>query len=565
MKHKFEIGATIICMLMSSLLVAQERDYPRGYFRNPLNIPLELVANFGELRNNHWHMGLDIRTQQRENLPVHAAAEGFVARVKIEPGGFGRAIYIQHPNGFTTLYAHLNAFMPALEKWVKEQQYLQESWAVELVLPPGLFSLTKGQFFAFSGNTGGSAGPHVHFEIRDTETNNCLNPLLFGFPIKDGVPPTLARLGVYDRNKSTYAQSPRVIALKKTGAAYAPVTGGTLMVTSDRVSLSLGATDRFTGSGNSNGIYSARVLLDNELQSEFVLDNINYDATRYMNAHTDYRHKYNGGPWLQHLSPLPADKSSIYAATETQGILQLSAGVVHTVRLEVRDAAQNLSRVEFNLVYNPVELIQPAPLPVAQLIPNWVNVFEETDFEVFTTEETAYDTINITYKKTLAPLANPRLVAHSFISASIPAHDSITVRIKPELPDDVKQNAVIVGTAGTRKVVAKGRWNGEWISAKFRQFGVFQVVIDTIPPGINAPPQNLTRSNQIIFTPRDNLGAITSFSAELDGRWLRFTNNGGRSWVYRFDEHFLRGAHELRVTVEDVAGNQTSKTWQVIR
>ena len=565
MKHKFEIGATIVCLLLSSLLVAQEKAYPRGYFRNPLNIPLELVANFGELRNNHWHMGLDIRTQQRENLPVHAAAAGFVARVKIEPGGFGRAIYIQHPNGFTTLYAHLNTFMPALEKWVKEQQYQQESWAIELVLPPALFPLTKGQFFAFSGNTGGSAGPHVHFEIRDTETDNCLNPLLFGFPIKDGFPPTLTRLAVYDRNKSTYAQSPRVIALKKTGAAYAPVSGATLSVTTDKVSLSLGATDRFTGSGNANGIYSARVFLDSQLQSEFILDNINYDATRYMNAHTDYRHKYNGGPWLQHLSALPADKSSVYAATETQGILQLSEGVVHTVRLEIRDAAQNLSRVEFNLVYKPVELTQPAPVPVAQLIPNWINVFEEADFEVFTTEETAYDTISVVYKKTLSPFANPGLVAHSFINASIPAHDSITVRIKSELSNEAKRSAVIVGTAGTLKVVAKGRWNGAWLAAKFRQFGVFQVVIDTIPPGINAPPQNLARSSQIIFTPRDNLGAITYFRAELDGRWLRFTNNGGRSWVYRFDEHFLRGSHELSVTIEDVAGNRTAKTWQVMR
>ncbi|MEJ7912683.1 MAG: M23 family metallopeptidase, partial [Chitinophagaceae bacterium] len=270
MKHKFKIRASIVCILITSALGAQEKNYPQGYFRNPLNIPLELVANFGELRSNHWHMGLDIRTQQRENLPVHAAAEGFVARVKIEPGGFGRAIYIQHPNGFTTLYAHLNTFMPALEKWVKEQQYQQESWAVELVLPQGLFPLTKGQFFAFSGNTGGSAGPHVHFEIRDTKTNNCLNPLLFGFSIRDGIPPTLTRLALYDRNRSTYAQSPRVTALKKNGSSYGPVTGGTLSVATDRVSLSLGATDRFTGSGNANGIYSAKVFLDSQLQSAFI-------------------------------------------------------------------------------------------------------------------------------------------------------------------------------------------------------------------------------------------------------------------------------------------------------
>src|SRR4028119_257243 len=131
-----KIGAALLpCLLFFSVL-AQQKTYPKGYFRNPLNIRMDLVANFGELRNNHWHMGLDIRTQQRENLPVYAAAAGYIARIKIEPNGFGRAIYINHPNGYTTLYAHLNAFMPALEKWVKEQQYQQESWAVELTLPP---------------------------------------------------------------------------------------------------------------------------------------------------------------------------------------------------------------------------------------------------------------------------------------------------------------------------------------------------------------------------------------------------------------------------------------------
>src|SRR5215216_4132705 len=180
------------------------QGYPQNYFRNPLNIPMQLVANFGELRANHWHMGLDIRTQQKVNLPVYAAAEGYIARVKIEPGGFGRAIYINHPNGYTTLYAHLNNFFPALEQYVKTEQYKLESWEVELEIPQNLFPVSKGSFIAYSGSTGGSQGPHVHFEIRDTKTDECLNPLLFGFPIADVVPPTISRLAMYDRNRSVY-------------------------------------------------------------------------------------------------------------------------------------------------------------------------------------------------------------------------------------------------------------------------------------------------------------------------------------------------------------------------
>ena len=199
--------STVFGGLAAFICTAQ--TYPQNYFRNPLNIPMELVANMGEIRSNHWHMGLDIRTQRRENLPVHAAADGYIARVLVEPGGFGQAIYINHPNGLTTLYAHLNSFFPALAQYVKQQQYARESWKVNLHLPPDLFPVKKGQLIALSGNTGGSQGPHVHFEIRDTQTEKCLNPLLFNFPVADAVAPSILRLALYDRNKSTYSQTPQ--------------------------------------------------------------------------------------------------------------------------------------------------------------------------------------------------------------------------------------------------------------------------------------------------------------------------------------------------------------------
>lgn len=141
-----------------------------------MGIPIELSANFGELRPNHWHMGLDIRTKQRENLPVYAAAQGYIAKIGIRPQSFGRFIIINHPNGLSTLYGHLNDFYPDLEKYVTEQQYKQESWAMELELTKEKFPVSKGQFIAYSGNTGGSQGPHLHFEIFDTKTTKRINP-----------------------------------------------------------------------------------------------------------------------------------------------------------------------------------------------------------------------------------------------------------------------------------------------------------------------------------------------------------------------------------------------------
>jgi murein DD-endopeptidase MepM/ murein hydrolase activator NlpD len=227
-----------ISLTFSSLSFAQffpAKNYPKGYFIYPVEARIGLAANFGELRANHYHMGLDCRTDRAENKIVKAAAEGYIARVSVAPFGFGRAIYINHPNGLTTLYGHLNEFYPALEKYVKEQQYKLESWQVSLIIPAGLFPVKKGQFIAYSGNTGGSQGPHCHFEIRDTKTEKVLNPLLFNLPIPDNVPPTILRLSMYDRCKSTYSQVPKIFALKTENGKYTTVQN-LITVNTDKIS-----------------------------------------------------------------------------------------------------------------------------------------------------------------------------------------------------------------------------------------------------------------------------------------------------------------------------------------
>jgi hypothetical protein len=525
---------------------------------------MELVANFGELRNNHWHMGLDIRTQQRENLPVHAAADGYISKVKIEPGGFGKAIYISHPNGLTTLYAHLNNFAPAIEKWVKEQQYILESWAVELTLPAQLFPLSKGQFFAYSGNTGGSAGPHVHFEIRDTKTDKCLNPLLFKFPIPDHIPPTISRLAMYDRSRSVYSQSPQILPIRKTGSVYEMVKSNLLKVGSKRISFAIGASDRFTGSSNPNGIYSAYVQLDGIPISGFLLNNIGYDETRYMNAHIDYRYKSVGGSWLQHLSPMPGDPTNVYTSTSDEGVIVLNDEAVHQIRIEVKDAAQNISVVQLNIQYDPQLPNSPGAPLMEKWIPNYVNTFEHDLFEAYSSEATVYDTVNISYKKSDVFNAKAIGASHSFLSTAIPAHDSVLVRLRSldTLNEYQKNCTIILSTSGTRKVVKKAKWQGNWVWARFRQFGNYQAFVDDVAPTINPPTVS---GNRIVFTPRDNFNHIKSFRAELDGKWLRFTNNGGRTWIYNYDEKYTPGIHELKVMVEDEAGNVTTRVWTVRR
>jgi hypothetical protein len=541
------------------ILAGSAQNYPQGYFRHPLNIPMELVANFGEIRTNHWHMGLDIRTQQRENLPVYASAEGWVARVKVEPGGFGQAIYINHPNGLTTLYAHLNKFFPALQDYVVSQQYAKESWAIELTFSPGQFPVKKGDLIALSGNTGGSAGPHVHFEIRDTKTEKVLNPLLFKFPIPDAVPPSVTRIALYDRNKSTYLQSPQILSP-------AGIRGRTVKVTSNRVSFAIGATDRFSGSNNPNGIYIARVMMDGKPVSSFTLDNIGYDETRYMNAQIDYPLQARGGGTVQHLTPLPGAREVAYDTYGSDGVIVLRDNEPHPVVIEVLDAALNTTRIPFSIQYDGA-FTAGSVAAVEQFSPNQVNVFEEESFQMVTTEKTMYDAVNVSFNTGGGLTTNAVSPVYSFLSAAIPSHDYVTVRIKPtvSIPEQWQDRIVIKNTAGTKTFVAKATWQRGWLMARFRQFGNYQAFIDNVPPTINAVPSDLSKVSRIVFTPTDNFNSIKSFRAEVNGQWLRFTNDKGKTWIYTFDDKFPRGESELKVSVEDEAGNVTERTWKVRR
>jgi hypothetical protein len=542
------------------------QTYPQNYFRHPLDIPMQLVANFGEIRTNHWHMGLDIRTQQRVNLPVYAAADGYIARVSVESGGFGQAIYINHPNGYTTLYAHLNSFFPALANYVKQQQYELESWRVNLTLPENMFVVKKGQFIALSGSTGASEGPHVHFEIRDTKTENCLNPLLFKFPILDAVPPTLTRLAMYDRNRSTWEQSPQFLTLKKVGAFYT-IPNNSIRVGSDKISFAMGAVDRFSGTPNPNGIFSARILMDGKPVSEFIHDDISYDDTRYINAQLDLPYKARGGAALQHITPLPGAGEVAYNLYNQDGMIRLEDSQAHTIVIEVKDANGNTSKIQFTIQYDESLKRSYTTTTAERFLPNNLNIFERDRFELFTTEKTIYDTITVAYNETNNNAVNAVSPLFSFFSAAIPSHDSITIRIKPieNIPSEWKDRIIIKNVSGSRTYVSKAQHHNGWYSAKFRQFGTYQAFIDNEPPTINTPLTNLSKASSIIFTPKDNFNTIKRFRAEVDGQWLRFTNDKGKTWIYTFDEHFPRGNHELKVIVEDEAGNVTTKVWNVAR
>lgn len=514
-----------------------------------------LSANFGELRSNHYHMGLDARTEQRENLKVLAAEEGYISRIKIEPWGFGRAIYIDHPNGVTSLYAHLNDFYPALEKWVTDQQYAKEQWALDIMVPKDLFKVTKGQFIAYSGNSGGSMGPHLHFELRDTKTEVVLNPLKHGFSVPDRIAPDIIRLALYDRCVSTYEQSPKMIPLRRTGNTYSATTPQ-VVVNTDKISFAITSYDKYSGSTNQNGIYSARLFENDRLISSFRMDSISYDDTRYLNAHIDYRTKLSGGPYLQHLSKLPGDEQSIYR-TDGDGVIILG-DEPKDIRIEVSDPEGNTATIRLKIKASNI-LKSPLASGIQMFHPGFINVFENEEVKFYLPEKSLYDSFRFVYNRITSP---DGLHTYQLHKAIVPVHGYFPVSIKANIPMEDSSKVIMKRWYGSRKDFKKAVFGNGWYTARFREFGNYQLIVDKKPPVISAISKNASR---IYFTIVDETEELQNFRAELDGKWLRFSNDKGRAFIYKFDERCPPGSHTLKIYVEDLAGNVSEKTFNFTR
>lgn len=568
---------------------AQKPDYPKNYFRWPVNLDPQIQANMGELRNNHWHMGLDVRTNAKENQPVYAAAGGYIAAIGVRASSFGRFIIINHPNGLSTLYAHLNDFFPELENYVREQQRKNESWAIELKFTPDQFPVVKSDFIAYSGNTGGSQGPHLHFEIFDTKSEKRLNPLLFDFSLTDNIPPSILKLAVYDRSKSVYEQSPLFFSVKKTDSGYFIPKKPEIKTGLSKMSFAIQAVDRMNSSGSDDGIYAAQINLDSVPQVKFVIDSINYSETRYMNAQIDYKYRYNGGGWLQHVSRLPGDFGGVYKEMAGSGVIELNDTLPHQITIQIWDAYGNSSHLDFMIRHDDsLSKEDNGYADTKMFAPAIENNIIKSSFETRLPATCIYDSVPVWYAQTGSGGYNAVSDAFSIGNFACPVQDPLTVSLKNNrsITTEQQNKLVIVRKERKETQIKKATCENGWIMAPFGDFGTFQAFLDLTPPSVNAPGKgdtiNLSAASRIVFTPHDNYSVkklsayVFSCSKDSTGyhcsddslsekKWLRFTNDKSRNWIYHFDENIPYGVHLLQVVVEDIVGNTTTREWWVKR
>lgn len=558
----------LVLLICTQLVRAQNRSYPQGYFRNPLNIPIILAGNFGECRPGHFHSGMDIKTGGHENEPVFAAADGYVSRIKMEPGGFGHGLYITHPNGYTTLYAHLNDFTPAIQRYVRQQQYAKESWTVDLQFSPKQFPVKKGQQIAWSGNTGGSTAPHLHFEIRDTKTEHPLNPQLFGFTVKDNTAPVLKQLVVYDMTAGIYDATPEFFPFTKKNNAFVPA-GDSITITSAMAGLGLVVDDYMPGSDNTLAPYSIEWYLDGALQGRMLLDDIGYDETRYINAYADYGLKKSGKPWVQCLFRLPGNKlDHIYESLNaSRGLLRPGDQEYHKVSVVVKDVSGNSS--ETSLFLRCIEAphaMFPCSEPAEA---GKLNRYKTDYVSFFLDEEALYDVTCID----ISSIEDPGSMSARITIGrpTIPVHHYFDLSIKPSklIPFALRSKIAMVYNDGGR--TESGRSAAPtaqgWYTAPVRALGEYRLVADTVAPTVKPTTKtegNLGKARAIAFKATDAISSVKIFRAELDGVWLLFEQHED-NWKYVFDTHCPPGKHTLVISAVDENGNESKASYTFTR
>ena len=533
----------------------QDKLYPQNYFAAPVHIPLLLAGNYGECRLGHFHSGIDIKTNGKENEPVYAAADGYISRIKMEKGGFGHALYITHPNGYTTLYAHLNDFVPQVQQYLRTIQYQKETWDVDISLTSSQFPVKKGQKIAWSGNTGASTAPHVHFEIRNSKTEHPLNPELFGLKISDKIPPVPKSIAIYDLSRSIYEQLPQIKELKKKGIYYNTIKD-TILIDPAVSGIGIQAADYMNASDNTLAFYTATLYMDGIVQNEVVLDNIGYDETRYIHAYADYKTKMDVGSWMQLLFRLPGNNlTRIYKGINSvKGGLVITDNKPHELKIVLKDAFSNSSIIKLYIK----SAGKSNPLICEKLFKvNAVNNFEQPDVTFYLDETSIYDDLCFQFDRTEDKKSfSDRFKIHQ---ADIPVHHYFDITIVPNkvVPKVIADKIALVYNDGKNEEGKAAKYdNKNGYSARVRNFGEYRLIADTTAPVI-IPLQkgdNLSKVSSISFRITDDITFVKKFRGTIDGKWVCFEQHKD-VFFYKFDEHCTKGKHELIVTATDDNGN----------
>jgi hypothetical protein len=556
----------ILSLLLLSTLTDNTRN--NATFISPLKIPLSLSANFGELRIDHFHSGLDIKTQGVTGKEVVAAAPGYVYRISVSPGGFGKAIYIKHPSGYSTVYGHLEKFNTEIDEYVKEGQYEKKSFMVTLYPSRERFPMKQGDVIAYSGNSGSSGGPHLHYEIRKSEGEIPVNPLSFDYGISDNIKPVIEKLVVYPVNRNTLINNQnkkKLINVTGTNGKYT-LPSDTEINIGGAAGFGIKSFDQLDDSNNKCAVYSIELLIDSSSVFKYVMDAFSFNESRYINSHIDYEIYQKDKIYIERTFILPNDKLSAYKNLVNKGIFNFSDSRTHFADIIVTDLNGNKSALSFKIKSrqlkqgNSTEKIEEN----GKLMPyNRTNNFEGENIRVKLPDGALYDTIYFAYKKGVRTHGMFSEL-HCIHNIYTPVHNPYTLSIKPDsIPSGKKSKMLLIKLEEERKrIPINSYWAEDYISAEVKSFGNFYVGIDTVAPEISTngfvQSANLTGRKEIRIRISDDLSGINYYDPAIDGKWALFEyDQKNNVLIYKFDpEKIGQGKkHNLSLKVADNKDN----------
>ncbi len=546
--------------------VSAQENYPQNDFRSPLDIPLYLSGTFGEPRNTHFHAGLDIKTGGVEGKNIYAIADGYISRIKASAWGYGNTLYVTHTNGYTSVYAHLSKFDDKIAKWLKQQQEANTIFEINLdSLDASLFPVKQGEIIAKSGNTGGSHGPHLHFEIRDS-LERPINPFLFGFDIrvKDNVKPGLYNLVLYNLSSDRHFSNSKNIKLSGSAGKY--LLSETIKVNKDEVGFGINTTDKFTDVHNHNGVYDIKMYFDGELLYHYQMNRFRFDEGKYVLSHCDYWLKRNNKQTVHKCFVEQGNQLEAYNYLNNEGKVFLYDYALHNVKIEVTDFHKNKSTLDFKVQRddNATTFKDSEPKFDDILVQGQANLYKNEDISLDMEEDVLFDHLYLNVKK----------VARSSISDGFHIGDvtkpaftwfNITLKTK-QLQEDLKDKYVVAFKNYKNRVKSLGGTfcdETQTICATTRDFGYYYVTLDTIPPVITSlsvsEGKDMSKYKAIQFKMSDNLSGIDEFDLFINGTWAVLELDGKKSlYTYKIDNKVVKGKNHLLLVVKDERNNAST-------
>lgn len=522
-----------------------------------------LAGTFGELRTNHFHAGIDIKTQGVEGKEVHAAKEGFVSRIKVSTSGYGKALYITHPNGYTTVYGHLKKFNDRIEAYIKKRQYQDKKFEIQVFPLKNELPIATNEVIAFSGNTGGSGGPHLHFEIRDSKTEHIINPLLFGYDVPDTRHPKVLGIRMHPIgstsgvNKLSVSQE---IPLHK-------INNNTYVAKSvkavGKIGISVRTYDLLNGAFNKNGVYSIATYVNDSLIYHHRLETFSFSESKYINLLIDYPYYAEKKRKYQKTYVDPANKLSIYKTAINKGFLTVKPLQKYNLKIAIKDVANNTTTIKIPVIGDPE--IVPVFKDEKQT-PYFINhqtttIFKEKNVEITFPKHALFHSTYIDFK-----VSNNGFRVHK---PTLPFNHSYTISYAMDsVPKTQKKYAYLasINSSGTPYYLSSYK-KGNQLIAKTKTLGDFTIAYDSIAPKIYQlnfyENQNLANHKHISVKIKDDETGIKSYYATVDNRWILMEYEPKKNELF-FDLNDLETTnkkHIFQLKIEDLLGN--TKTLQI--